>query len=194
MTYGVNAPLGLVPCSYLASAPWTGGFIEVPITAGLASNIFTGDLVTYAAGAVILYTAANVTGTIGVFIGCNYVDAQNVPHFSPYWPANQTIAPGTTAYAKVIIDTNTEYNIQATGAVVTANIDFNADVTFATLGNPATGLSGMALNTATIAVTNTLPLRIIAFTPVPGNITGVPFNNVLVKLNQSAFISGTTGV
>lgn len=194
MTYGVNAPLGLVVKSYLGNGPFNGNQQTIQITPAYATSIFTGDLVTYSAGLLVRYTAGNTTGTMGIFNGCQYTDTKGVVTFSPYYPASLAVQTGSIVTAYVITDPNTEFTIQCTGAAVTANIDYNADVTFATAGNTATGLSGMALNTGTIAVTATLPLRILGFDTIPGNITGVTYNNVLVKLNQSAFIAGTTGV
>jgi hypothetical protein len=197
MTYGVNAPLGLQPSSYLISAPWTGGFQEFPITAAYATSLFTGDFVTLSGGYLVRYAAGGGAANppLGVFIGCKYLDASGVYQFPKYWQASTVIQAGSTAYGYVITDPNTEWNIQSTGVAVTqANLDFNADISFATAGSTATGLSGMALDAGTIAATDTLPLRIIAFTPQPGNVAGVQYNNVLVRLNQTVYRDGQIGV
>jgi hypothetical protein len=193
MTLGINAPQGLVPVGYLGASGWNGSFRLIPITAAYGTGLFRGDLVTYAAGLLVRYTAGNTTGTAGVFQGCIYQDTQGIEHFSEYWPAAQATAAGTTPMAQVIMDPSVIYTIQSSGTLVTANIDYNCEVTFATAGSTSTGISGMALGT-TPAVTATLPVRIIDFDPTPGNVSGVPFNNALVVINQSAFKTGTTGV
>lgn len=194
MTYGVNAPLGLVPTSYFIGAPYTGAFQQIPLPANYGTSLYTGDLVKYANGNLNIYTPGGTTGTAGVFIGCTYTDNSGIVQFSKYWPSAQSIKSGTTAIANVITDVNTVFSIQANGIMTTTNVDQNADVSFAITGNPATGLSGMVLDTASIANTGTLPLRIIGFAPIPGNVSGINYANALVVINQSAFKAGTTGV
>lgn len=172
MTYGVNAPLGLVPYNTVIGAPWSGLITEIPLTASYGTSLFRGDLVRFASGLIVIYTpnGGAAAPPIGVFTGINYVNAQGISTFSPYWPANTSIAPGTSAIAIISADPNTVYDIQATGAISTAQINLNAEVSFATAGNTNTGLSGMALDTATHApiATSTFPLHILGFTPVPG--------------------------
>lgn len=195
MTYGVNAPLGLVPASYFIGAPYTGAFQNIPITANYGTSLFTGDLVTYANGTLVRYTAGNTTGTAGVFIGCTYTDQEGIVQFKKYWPAAQAIKAGTQAIANVITDVNTVFSIQANAVMQNTAIDLNSDVSFAQAGNAATGQSGMVLDVAgTLGTGATLPLRIIGFAPIPGNTAGVNYANALVVINQSAFKAGTTGV
>lgn len=198
MTYGVNAPLGAQSSSYWGSAPWTGGIQAFPITATYNVSLFTGDLVTFTSGLLTRYVPGNgaTAPVAGVFIGCQYRDSSGVYQFSPYWPASTAVFTGTTATANVIVDPNTIFDIQANGAVAATSINKNAEVSFTTSGSTATGQSGMTLDTSTnpIATTSTFPLHIIAFSPVPGNIAGVTYNNLLVKLNNSSSGAGATGV
>jgi hypothetical protein len=58
-------------------------------------------------------------------------------------------------------------------------------------GNTISGQSGYYLDYSTLAVTATLSLKLIRFTPVPGNIAGVVFNNALVKINNDIYNGGT---
>lgn len=198
MTYGVNAPLGLQAATYGNSAPWSGGFQVFNITPNYGTNLFLGDLVTFQNGQLIRYTAGG-NAPCGVFWGCTFTDPTGVVQIQKYWPAGQAVKTGTYPVANVITDPNTVFTIQSSAAFAWSNLDKNADVTFATSGSALTGESGMMLDYTTIATTNTLPLHVIAFDPIPGNApapggTSVAFANVLVKLNNTTINAGATGV
>lgn len=193
MTYGVNAPLGLVPYNTILGAPWTGAVTEIPLTTAYGTSLFRGDLVTFTNGLLVRYTAAGAA-PVGVVVGFRYTDTNGIVQNQMYWAANTAVLAGTTPIVIVTQDPNVVFDIQVSNVVTTTNIDKNADVTFATAGSTATGLSGMMLDTTTIATTNTLPLHILGFTPVPGNVSGVQYANVLVKLNNTVLNAGATGV
>jgi hypothetical protein len=198
MTYGVNAPLGLQAATYGNSAPWSGGFQVFNITPNYGTSLFLGDFLTFTNGQLVRYTAGG-NPPIGVFWGCTFTDPTGVVQIQKYWPAAQAVKTGTYPIANVITDASTIFTIQASNTVAWSQLDKNADVTFAQAGNPLTGESGMMLDTTTIATTNTLPLHIIAFDPIPGNVptpggTSVAFANVLVKLNNTSINAGATGV
>jgi len=196
MTYGVNAPLGLVANSTYGSSPWTGSIWTYQIPTTYPTNLFEGDLVTMANGQLAIY----VPGTpnpVGVFWGCRYTDTNGIVQFSKYWPASTAVFSGTVAIANIITDPNTVFSIQCNAAVTPTTaltINKNVDVSFATNGNTRTGKSGMTLDTSTWNVTPTLPLHIIGFDPIPGNVSGTPYANLLVKLNATSTNAGATGV
>jgi hypothetical protein len=196
MAYGVNAPLGLVAVTTYGSAPWAGTFWTYQITPAYATNLFQGDLVTMANGLITRYTAGT-PNPVGVFWGCRYTDTDGFVQFSRIWPASTAVFSGTTAIANVITDPNTIFSIQCNATVtptMTNAVNKNADITFATAGNTRTGQSGMALDTNTFATTATLPLHIIGFDTIPGNVSGTPYANLLVKLNATSTNAGATGV
>lgn len=198
MTYGVNAPLGLVANSYYGGAPWTGMVYPYQITPAYATSLFEGDLVTMVSGLLTRYAAGGGAAAmpVGVFWGCRYTDTNGVVQFSKYWPASTSVFAGTIAVANVIVDPNTIFTVQcnATDTPTTANaINKNADIVVGT-GNTATGQSGLTLDTNTFAATATLPLHIIGFDPIPGNVSGTPYANLLVKLNNTSTSAGATGV
>ena len=200
MTYGVNAPLGLQAASYGLSAPWTGGLQYFPITANYPTSLFLGDLVTFTNGQLVRYnTSGSSTIGAGAFWGCTFTDPSGIVQIQKYWPGAQAVKPGTTPFANVIVDTNTIFTIQVTAPYAWADLSKNADVTFATPGNTLTGESGMQLDQSSVATTNTLPLHVLGFDPIPGNVptvggTSVAFANVLVKLNNTLINAGATGV
>lgn len=196
MTYGVNAPLGLVAVSTYGSAPWSGAFWTYQITPAYATNLFQGDLVTMANGLITRYEAGT-PNPVGIFLGCRYTDTNGFVQFSKIWPASTAVFPGTTAVANVITDANTIFSIQTNATVIpttTNAVNKNADVSFTTAGNVRTGQSGMTLDTNTFATTATLPLHILGFDPIPGNVSGTTYANLLVKLNATSTNAGATGV
>jgi hypothetical protein len=199
MTYGINAPLGLVVSSYYGAAPFTGLIYPYTITTAYAISLFQGDLVTLTSGLVARFAAGGGAATppVGVFQGCTYTDTNGVVQFSKYWPASTAVFAGTTAIANVITDPNIIFTIQANATVTptTANaINKNADISFATAGSTSTGQSAMTLDTNTLAATAILPLHIIGFDSVPGNVSGLPYANLFVKLNNLSTNAGATGV
>jgi hypothetical protein len=198
MTYGVNAPRGLQAVSYGSSATWTGGIQVFNITPQYGTSLFVGDLVTFTNGQLVRYTAGGAAPA-GVFLGCTFTDPAGIIQLQKYWPAGQLVKVGTYAVANVIVDPNTIFTIQSDAPFAWSNLDKNVDVTFATGGNLSTGDSGMQLDHTTIAATATLPLHVIAFDPIPGNVptpggTSVAYANVFVKLNNTTTNAGATGV
>jgi hypothetical protein len=155
-----------------------------------AGAIFQGDLVTIVNGYVVKFLPATHAAALGVFNGCNYVDpTTGKPIFSNYYPGSVNITQGVIQ-ADVIDDPNQLFIIQADASVVQANIGKNADV-IGTGGSTTTGVSTMELNSATIADTAALNLKIVGFYDVPDNEPGA-FAVVVVKINEHLY--GSTGV
>jgi hypothetical protein len=101
----------------------------------------------------------------GVFIGCTYTDSVLGYVERPAWTAPTTAVLGSVN-AKYIPDQEAVFEIQVgnlTTAVTQTSIGLNA--AFGGLGSPTTtsGISNAYLDGATIATTNTLPLRIIGY-------------------------------
>ena len=80
--------------------------------------------------------------------------------------------------------------VQSDGVIVQANIGKNADV-IGTGGSTVTGVSTMELNSATIADTAALNLKIVGLWNVPANALG-EFAVLVVKINEHLY--GSTGV
>ena len=155
-----------------------------------AGAIFQGDLVTIVNGSVVKFLPATHAAALGVFNGCNYVDpTTGKPIFSNYDPGSVNITQGVIQ-ADVIDDPNQLFIIQADASVVQANIGKNADI-IGTGGSTTTGVSTMELNSATIADTAALNLKIVGFYNVPNNEPGA-FAVVVVKINEHLY--GSTGV
>jgi hypothetical protein len=191
------SPYGLRPVNRVDGMPYAGAtqtFLIDP--AGEATNIFYGQVVIIGAdGYLALSTAtgANVTtnnlggngvGAIGVFVGCEYFNAQGQLIFSQFYPSGTTGAVS----AKVITDPNVVFQAQLDGpgaqAVLGTNTFFAAAQSTST-GSTQTGVSNSALD-ATV-VTTAAAFRIVGFVDLEGFSTvGDAFTDVLVKFNPSA--------
>jgi len=141
---------------------------------------------------------ATATGVpYGIVIGIGFEgmgDVQNVP------PVNDLNTPvyrraNTDRYLLVITDPNAVFEVQLAGAgpaaaTATANVGLNGQFLL-TAGNTSSGASGMQLDSAGLATTATLPLKIVGFPYRPDNVPGDAFFSYYVKLNGSTLSNGT---
>jgi hypothetical protein len=170
--------------------PYAGAISEFEIDpAGHANNIFNGSIVALATtGYLGLMTATGAdaaanafpAGTIGVFVGCEFVNAQGQLQFSQYYPANYVAPVGTKIKAKVITDPDVLFQGQMDGpapqATLAANTFLAAGQTSAS-GNVRTGNSTAALEST--VVTTAAGFRVVALLSPPTD----AFADVLVKFN-----------
>jgi hypothetical protein len=173
----------------MAYAGATSQFLIDP--AGLASNIFNGQVVIINAnGFIALSTATgadlttnnlggNTLGAWGVFVGCSYINAQGQQIYGQYYPSGTTGV--VTAY--VITDPNVTFQAQLDGtttqAALGANTFFAAAQSTST-GSTQTGNSTSALENT--VVTTAAAFKIIGFASPVGD----AFPDVLVKFNPGA--------
>ena len=187
-----NAPYGLRAVNRNDGMPYAGATSQFLIDpAGLASNLFNGQVVIINAnGYIALSTATgadlttnnlggNSLGAWGVFVGCEYVNAQGQVIFSQYYPSGTT----GTVKAYVITDPNVTFQAQLDGtttqAALGANTFFAAAQSTST-GSTQTGNSTSALEST--VVTTAAAFKIIGFaSPVTD-----AFPEVLVKFNPGA--------
>jgi hypothetical protein len=191
------SPYGLRPINRIDGMPYAGAtqtFLIDP--AGEATNIFYGQVVIIGADgylAISTATGADITtnnlggsgiGAIGVFVGCQYVNAQGQVINSQYYPS------GTTGVvtAKVITDPSVAFQAQLDGSgaqTVLGTNTFFAAVQSTSTGSTTTGNSTSALD-ATVQTT-AAAFRIVGFVEVQGfSAIGDAFTDVLVKFNPSA--------
>ena len=185
-------PYGLRPINRVDGMPYAGAtdtFLIDP--AGEGTNIFYGQVVIIGADgyiAISTATGADITtnnlggsgvGAIGVFVGCEYVNAQGQVINAQYYPS------GTTGVvtAKVITDPSVAFQAQLDGSgaqtVLGANTFFAAAQSTST-GNTATGNSTSALDATVKAAA--AAFRVVGFASEAGD----AFTDVLVKFNPSA--------
>lgn len=125
------------------------------IASTYAANIFSGDPVKLTDNGVIQLGTSDGTrsGTVdgisllGIFAGCQYLDATGKPTISPFWPSGTT---GTEIVAWVYDDPETlfdvQYNNPSPGTTVQTAVGEECDWTVASPGGSTqTGLSNTYL-------------------------------------------------
>jgi len=191
-------PYGFRAVNELGGLPYAGSTRSFPINpAGYAVNIFNGSLVYVAAsGYLQLVTAtgadattnyfptgsgssATNTGSIGVFVGCSYVNAQGQTIYSQYYPANSL-----NAIAFVVDDDRAVFSVQANGSVTAAELGTNvflANIQSTSTGSTTNGNSNVAVSSSSTA--STAAFRIVGFVNNAQSQAGDAYTDLLVKFN-----------
>ena len=190
------AATGLVPAYHPSGLDRATAFTILPT---YATAIYKYDPVILAAnGTVTVGTAA--AALLGVFLGCEYVDATGKPTYSNYYPAAQAVQSGSVITAWVDTDLETVYEIQAVGqlsatlATAMAFVGDEADITYVA-GTAATGLSACNLNTAAMAGAGSQKqFRIVGFGLAPDNSPTDAYPVLRVTLANTQFRAPTTAV
>jgi len=185
------AAYGLKPVKRVDGMPYAGATRLYKIDpAGEATNLFYGQVVNIGSdGYIALCTASGAdattnnlggsgVGAIGVFVGCEYTNAQGQTLFSQYYPSGT--ANGGDIVAYVVDDPNAlfmaELDDTATQTMVGTNTTFATAQTTST-GSTTTGVSNSQLD-ATVATT-AKAFKIVALAPDQSTAA------VLVKFNPS---------
>lgn len=185
----LNAPYGLRPSRKLGGgATANGGY---SIASGQVGAIYTGDVVMMTGtGKNIEIAPAGTVNAIGVFAGCNYIDAEGRVTFKPYWPSGQVLEANTKCEALVYDDPNILFVGQA-DTVAEADIGALADWVAGT-GNPKTGKSGAQVEASATATTGK-SLRIYGLSREVGNEYGA-YGEVEVLFAEHALTGVVSGV
>ena len=155
-----------------------------------AGTIFQGDLVVLTGGFISRFLPASHTAAVGVFNGCNYNDpTTGKPTFSNFYPGSVNITSGQIN-ADVLDDPNQLFLVQCDAGFVAADVGKNADV-IGTGGSTTNGISTMELNSATLATTAALNLKVVGLYNDVNNEFGTNAV-VVVKINEHVY--GSTGV
>ena len=196
----VAAPYGLRAVNHLGGTPYAGSTRMYPITSGLATNIYYGDVVNVQATGFLTQNTTTgavgagtqfVAGTVGVFVGCTFSDpiSGNVT-FRQNWPTG-TVTPDAQAY--VVDDPAAIFQIQANGTLTQAALGACGFliVQATGTGNLLSGNSTTALNNG--VVQTAAAFKIVGFVDSPTSTVGDAFTDVLVKFNPAAhaYTSGT---
>lgn len=186
-----DAPFGLRPVKSSLSSQRQNRY---RIASGYNTNIFQGDLVTVATNGTITRVAPGATALcLGVFNGCEYVDANGDVKFSNHWPADAT---GTNIFANIIDDPSATFEVQGNAAFPVTDLFGNFDIVDNNpVGRTASGVSSMELAVSTGATTAGLALKAIDISQDPENSdTATANTNVIVKINNHLFSAGTAGL
>ena len=212
MTYGVNAPNGLVPVNTGNGNTWNGQYTQYPLASGYAVSIFTGDPVTLSTAGMVIVAVASQS-VLGVFQGVQYqVNTNKATINFPYWPASTVTAAGTSRLANIIDDPRVRFTVQeatattgASGTPLTqAAVGNNANIVLST-GNTDSGQSRAYLDNSTTATTLLGMVKIVGLDPgitlgvastagtAGGQQTiGTAFQNWIVEINSSVYKAGST--
>lgn len=190
------APYGLKPVKRADGLPYAGATSQYLIDpAGEATNIFNGQVVIIGADGYIAISTAtgadlttnnlggNGIGAIGVFVGCEYINAQGQLIFSQYYPSGYAAPTGTAIKAYVVDDPDVLFQAQLDGSggqsIIGTNTFFAA-VQSTSTGSTATGNSTSALEST--VVTTAAAFRVVAHVSPPSD----AFPDILVKFNPGA--------
>jgi xanthosine utilization system XapX-like protein len=161
-----------------------------PIATGYSTNLFNGQTVKLSNGTIIAdnYSAASspttaIAGTIGVFVGCQYVNSMSQTIQSQYWPAS-TVSNYAVGY--VIDDPRTVFKAAVTGQGTSLANTANTTIGYVnpafvgtnmytltgnsgstTNGNSYLALTGGAVSNGTgnTRVTTAAPWRVVGVVP-----------------------------
>jgi len=200
------SPYGFRAVNELGGLPYAGStrsFLIDP--AGYNTNIFNGSIVAINTSGYINIVTTNgdnstpfPAGTIGVFVGCSFVNAQGQTMYSQYYPANTASVNGSAITAYVIDDDRAVFQVQAAGTMAQTTLGMNVflnAVQSTSTGSTTTGNSNTAVSTSA-AATSGYAFRVVGFADVPGFSTvGDAYTDILVKFNPGAHsYSNATGV
>ena len=191
------SPYGLKPVNRVDGLPYAGETRQFLITpAGYASNLFYGQVVKiHTDGYINLVTETGGTGdafpagTIGVFVGCSYVNTQGQTVFSQYYPSG---AANATAF--VVDDDRAVFQVQADGSVGQTKLGQN--VFFAAAQSGSTGSTQSGNSNSAVSATSqagTAAFRIVGFAQGPSQAVGDAYTDILVKFNiaQHSYTNAT---
>ena len=194
---------GLRPVGLVGAGVNSTGVTQYEIASNNTNAIFNHAIVVPTAAGVIDQAGATNGGTtqaLGVLMGVEYQDSvQKKPVFINYWPGSGSVSVDTNFPVKAFVADNPNQLFQVASdasltdrATALAAVFANTDLgTSARTGSTNTGRSSGAASVANIAVTATLPLRIVGIVDDEANsdftAAGIP---LLVRLNAH-FNAGT---
>lgn len=196
-----QSPYGLRAVNELGGLPYAGSTRQFLIDpAGVATNIFNGSIVRINTdGYIQLVTNVGSAadqfpaGTIGVFVGCSFVNAQGQQVYQQYYPSGYAAPTNTSIVAYVVDDDRAVFQVQSTGQLTQTALGGNIALSAAqstSTGSTLNGNSSSAVGTTT-AATSGIAFRVIGFaSPLTDTYT-----DVLVKFNPGAHsYTNATGV
>jgi hypothetical protein len=199
----VDKTYGFKPINRLDGLPYAGAIRQIPVAPAYATAILNGDTVKVnTSGYIVAQDTTNSGDSIGVLVGCSYVNSNGQTVQGQYYPA----AASTTtamAFAYVVDDPNALFKVVATNGQTTvpnpftrAIVGSNVAISVAT-GSTVTGDSYYGIDGTSAATTNTLPVRVVDVVPDtatgPANVSTTTYYEFLVKFNLHQY-NDTTGI
>jgi hypothetical protein len=199
----VDKTYGFKPVNRLDGLPYAGAIRQIPVAPAYATAILNGDTVQVDTNGYLVAKTATATGdSVGVLVGCQYVNSQGQTVQGQYYPAGLSTSTAM-AFGYVVDDPNAVFKVVATNGQTTVPTAFTRAIVGAnvpisvTTGNTVTGDSFYGIDGTAAATTNTLPVRVIDV--VPDTATGLPgvaattYYEFLVKFNLHQY-TDTTGI
>ena len=198
----IDKTYGFSPVNRLDGLPYAGAIRQIPIAAGYATAILNGDTVRISDGYILAKTTTATGYSVGVLVGCSYVNSSGQTVQGQYYPA----AASTTtalAFAYVVDDPNAVFRVAATTAGSTTPAAYSRDIVgsnvamVAGAGSTITGDSAYGIDGSSSNTTNTLPIRVVDVVPDTAsgaaNATATTYYEFLVKFNLHQYnnIEGT---
>jgi len=206
-----NTAYGLRPIGLVGNGVNSTGVTQYEIASDNTNAIYQYGLVTPTADGVIDYAGATDGGTtpaLGVLMGVEYVDSvSKKPVWKNYWPGSGSVSVDTNHPVKAFVadDPNQLFKVASDAsltdrATALATVFSNASLgTSARTGSSDNGSSNSALSVSSVAVTATLPLRVVGIMDDEANsdytAAGIPMIvriNAHFNANTSRFDSQTT--
>ena len=196
----VDKTYGFKPIQRLDGLPYAGQTRLIPIAASYATAILNGDTVVInTTGFLVAKTTTTSGDSVGVLVGCQYVNSNGQTVQGQYYPASASTA-SAPAYAYVVDDPNATFKVVAangdtttptgyTRALVGSNVAIVAQV-----GSTATGDSYYGIDGAS-ATTAAYPIRVVDVVPDTSYVSGgtTYYYEFIVKINLHQY-NNTTGV
>jgi len=199
----VDKTYGFKPVNRLDGLPYAGAIRQIPIAPAYATAILNGDTVQVDTNGYLVAKTATATGdSVGVLVGCQYLNSQSQTVQGQYYPAGLSTSTAM-AFGYVVDDPNAVFRVVATSGQTTVPTAFTRAIVGAnvpisvTTGNTVTGDSYYGIDGTAAATTNTLPVRVIDVVPDtatgPAGVAATTYYEFLVKFNLHQY-TDTTGI
>jgi len=199
----VTQTYGLKPLNRLDGLPYAGAIRQIPIAAAYATAILNGDTVKVDTnGYLVANTTSNSGDSVGVLVGCQYVNSSGQTVQGQYYPA-ATSTSTALAFGYVVDDPNAVFKVVATSGQTTTPTAFSRALVGANValsintGSTNTGDSYYGIDGASAGTTATLPVRVIDVVPDtatgPREVAATTYYEFLVKFNLHQY-TDTTGI
>lgn len=169
----------------VGSGPDNCGFDSYEVASGYGTAIFTGDPVKLVSGKI--ERAANGDSTVGVFIGCEYVDSEGKIQYKGYKAAGLTSAEPIVA--KVTNDPLRTYQAVGNGTLAQV-VPGNIYPVIFDAGSVATGLSGVVVDVVPSTIGD-VALPSSGSTALVGSVAGLA-NNDTFTVKAASSVTATT--
>ena len=183
----VSAPYGMVPVNLLGGQVYAGQTRQLPIGQNETTAIFYGDVVTLnSAGNITKVETTATATTIGVFLGCTYIDPNtSQPVYKQYYPGAVNVA-GMEAYVQDDPDQLYKVAVVSSGTTISFLTQAAVGKNVSLVQNSGSTTNGDSRNAvlSTTDTETTLPIRVVDVVPETA-IAGFPgsYTEVIVRFN-----------